>query len=88
MIVLKAQGHGTTRAHSIRAWILDFVHEETLPFHSYGYTQKTVLENEDVLKAIQDMLSERERARFVKAEDICEIVASETLQTLFAHLGI
>ena len=64
MIDSKTQGHGTTRAHSIRAWILDFVHEETLSFHSYGYTRKTVLENKDVLKAIQDTLSERERARF------------------------
>lgn len=88
MIVAKAQGHGMTCTCSVQAWILDLVREGTLSFHSYGYTRKMALEDEDVLKKIQEALSERERAGFVKAEDICDIVTSERLQSLFACLGI
>ena len=76
------------RACSIRAWILDFVQEETLPLHSHGYTRKTVLEDEEVLQEVQRELSKRAKVGFVKAEDICDIVASEKLQTLFIQLGI
>ena len=47
MIIAKAQSRGSNRMRSIRAWILDFVWEETLPLHSYGYTWNTVLEDED-----------------------------------------
>ena len=88
MIVVKAQGGGSNRARSIRAWILDFVQEGMLPLHSYGYTRKTVFENEEVLQEVQRELSERAKVRFVKAEDICDIVASEKLRTLFIQLGI
>ena len=38
MIVAKAQGHGETRACSIRRWVLDFVREGTLPLHGYCYS--------------------------------------------------
>lgn len=88
IIVAKAQGQGSSRARSIRAWILDFVREGTLPLHSYGYTRKTVLEDEEVLQEVQRELSERAKVGFVKAEDICDIVASEKFQTLFIRLGI
>jgi hypothetical protein len=50
MIVAKAQGHGTMRVHSIWMWVLNFVQKGRLPFHSYGYTQQMVLEDEDVLQ--------------------------------------
>ena len=88
MVVAKAQGHGSTRARSIRAWILDFVREGKLPFHSYGYTRKTVLEDEDVVQEIQQELTERAKTGFIKAEDICEIVGGEKLQALFARLSV
>ena len=88
IIVAKAQGHGPTRARSIRSWVLDFVQEGTLPSHSYGYTRKTVLEDEDVLQEIQGELSERAKSGFIKAQDVCEIVASEKFQILFSRLGI
>jgi hypothetical protein len=88
MIVAKAQGHGPTRARSIRAWILDFVREGTLPLHSYGYARQTVLEDDEVLQEIQGELSERAKGGVIKAEDVCEIVASEKVQNLFTRLGV
>ena len=88
MIVTKAQGHGLTRAHSIRTWILDFVCEGTLPLHSYGYTRQMALEDGEVLQAIQEELSEKSKIGFIKAQDVCNIVASEKLQVLFSRLGI
>jgi hypothetical protein len=88
MIVAKAQGHGSTRARSIRTWVLDFVQEEKLPLHSYGYTWKTALEDEEVLQEIKEELSERSTNGFIKAQDVCDIVAGKKLQTLFLRLGI
>jgi hypothetical protein len=88
MVVATAQGHGPTRARSIRTWVLDFVQERTLPFHSYGYTRQTVLEDEDVLQEIKGELSEKAKSGFIKAQDVCEIVASKKLQDLFSRLGI
>ena len=88
MVVAKAQGHGSTRARSIRTWVLDFVQEGTLPLHSYGYTRQTALEDEEIVQEIQAELSERAKSGFIKAQDVCEIVASMKTQTLFARLGI
>jgi len=88
MIVAKAQGHGSTRARSFRTWVLDFVREGTLPLHSYGYTRQTALEDEEVLQAIQEALSEKSKVGFIKAQDVCDIVASENLQNLFSRLGV
>jgi hypothetical protein len=88
MIVAKAQGHGLNRVRSVRAWILDFVQEGTLSLHSYCYTRPTVLEDEDVLHEIQKELTERVKGGFIKAEDICKIVAGEKIQGLFAQLGV
>lgn len=88
MVVAKAQGHGSTRARSVRTWVLDFVRDGRLPFHSYGYTRQTVLEDEEVLQEIQEELSAKSKAGFIKAQDVCDIVASEKLQILFSRLGI
>jgi len=52
IVVAIAQGHGVACARSIWTWVLDFVQEGRLPFHSYGYTRQTVLEDEDLLKEI------------------------------------
>jgi hypothetical protein len=88
MVVAKAQGNGPTRARSIRTWLIDFVREGMLPFHSYGYTRKTVLEEGDVLQEIQGQLDGKAKGGFIKAEDVCDIVASERMQILFARLGV
>jgi hypothetical protein len=40
------------------------------------------------LQEIQGELSEKAKGGFIRAEDVCEIVASEKLQILFARLGI
>lgn len=88
MVVATAQGHGVARARSIRTWVLDFVREGRLPFHSYGYTRQTVLEDEDLLKEIQEELSEKSKAGFIKAQDVCDIVAGEKIQNLFSRMGI
>jgi hypothetical protein len=76
LIVAKAQGHETTHVHSVCAWVLDFVQKGLLPFHSYGYTRQTVLEDDDVLQKIQEELNEKAKRGFIKADDVCEIVAS------------
>ena len=88
MIVAKAQGHGPNHVRSVQAWILDFVQEGTLPLHSYGYARRTVLEDDEVLQEIQGELNKRAKGGFIKAEDVCEIVASEKIQILFSRLGI
>jgi hypothetical protein len=87
MIIAKAQGHGSNCTHSIQTWILDFVRKARLPFHSFCYTRQTVLEDNDISQAIQEELSERAKSDFIKAEDICELVASEKFQIMFARLG-
>jgi len=88
MIVAKAQGHGETRARSIRRWVLDFVREGTLPLHGYCYSRQTILEDEDILQEIKEELSKTAKAGFIKAQDLCDIVAGERLQSKFAQMGI
>ena len=88
MVAAKAQGHGSTRARSIRVWLLDFVREGKLPFHAYCYSRNTVLENDDVMQVIQEELDGRAKSGFIKTEDVCEIVASEKIQDLFVRLGV
>ena len=88
MIVAKAQGHGPTCACSIWAWVLDFVREGKLPLHSYCYVQQAVLEDDDVFQEVQGQLSERAKSGFIKAKDVCEIVAGERVQNLFMRLGV
>jgi len=88
MVVATAQWHGVAHACSIWTWVLDFVWEGRLPFHSYGYTRQTVLEDEDLLKEIQEELSEKLKAGFINAQDIYDIVAGEKIQNLFLQMGI
>jgi hypothetical protein len=88
MVVAKAQGHGSNRARSIRKWVLDFVREGTLPLHLYCYARETVLEDEGILQEIQEQLAERAKGGFIKAQDVCEIVAGERVQSKFTQLGI
>ena len=91
MVVATAQGHGVACARSIRTWVLDFVRggEASLPF-LWLYTRQTVLEDEDLLKEIQEELSEKSRRQAsIKAQDVCDIVAGEKiLQNLFSRMGI
>jgi hypothetical protein len=59
--------------------VLDFVRERRLLFHSYGYTHQTVLEDEDILQQIQEDLSEKLKASFINAQDVCDIIVSEKI---------
>ena len=88
IIVTKAQGHGSTHTGSIWTWVLDFVQDQKLPFHSYGYTQQTVLEGEEVVQEIQEQLSEKSKAGFINAQDVCNIVTSKTFQMMLLWLGV
>ena len=87
-IVAKAQGHGPARVRNIRKWILDFVREGTLPFHSYCHSRQTVLEDNDILQEIQEQLTEKAKDSFIKAQDVCDIITMEKIQTIFTQLGI
>jgi hypothetical protein len=40
------------------------------------------------LHEIQEELTERTKGGFIKAKDICKIVAGEKIQGLFARLGV
>jgi hypothetical protein len=40
------------------------------------------------LQEIQEELAEKVKGDVIKAEDVCEIVVSEKIQTLFARLGV
>ena len=40
------------------------------------------------MQEIQGELNKRVKGGFIKAEDVCEIVASEKIQILFSWLGI
>lgn len=88
MVVAKAQGHGLNFVHHIQKWILDFVQEGMLPLHSYCYNLKIVLEDEGILKEIQEQLMEKAKGSFIKAEDVCEIIAGEKVQAMITQLGV
>ena len=88
MIVAKAQGHGSTRARSIRTWVLEFVREGSLPLHGYRYSRRTILEDEHILQELKEEMSEKAKAGFIKAQDLCDVVASERLQATFAWVGV
>jgi len=88
MIVAKVQEHGLMCVCSIWTWILNFVCKGTLSLHFYGYMRQMTLEDGEVLQAIQEELSEKLKIGFIKAQDVCDIVASEKLQVLFSWLGI
>ena len=87
MVVAKAQGHGSTCTRSICKWILDFVQEGTLPLHFYC-GQQTILEDEGILQEIQEQLTKKAKSSFIKAQDVCKIVASARVQTKLTQLGI
>ena len=85
MVVATAQGGMEWAcARSIWTWVLDFVWEGRLPFHSYGYTRQTVLEDEDLLKEIQEELSENRRQASSKHKTFATLVAGEKIQNLFS----
>ena len=88
IVVATAQGHGVACTCSIWTWVLDFVWEERLPFYSYGYTRQTVLKDKDLLKEIQEELLEKLKAGFIKAQDVCDIVAGKKIQNMFLWMGI
>ena len=88
MIVAKAQGAGSNRARNVRRWIIEFINEGELPLHSYCYNRPTVLEHEDVAQEIQERLTERAKSGFIKADDVCDIIASNAIQRIFARLGV
>jgi len=88
MVVAKAQSAGPNRARNIRRWIFEFVKEGKLPLHSYSYKKPTALEDEGVAQEIQKRLSEKAKTGFIKTEDLCEIVASDSIQGMFLQLGI
>jgi len=79
MIIAKAQSAGPNRACNIRWWIVKFVKEGKLPLHSYGYEKPTALDNKGVAQAIQKRLSKKAKSGFIKIEDLCEIVASNSI---------
>jgi len=88
MIVAKAQEHGSTRMHSLHAWVLDFIWERKLPLQSYGYIQQTVLEDNNVLQEVQGELAKKAKSGFISAKDVCKIVTSKIIQILFARLEV
>jgi hypothetical protein len=88
IIVAKAQGAGSNWACNIRRWIIEFINEGELPLHSYCYNRPTVLEHEDVAWEIQERLTERAKSGFIKADDVCNIIASNAIQCIFAWLGV
>ena len=88
MVIAKAQSAGPNQACNIRRWIFKFVKEGKLPLHSYSYKKPTALEDEGVAQEIQKRLSEKAKTGFIKTEDLCEIVASDSIQGMFLQLGI
>ena len=88
LIVAKAQGIGLNRAYNIHRWIIEFVNEEKLPLHSYCYKRPIVLEDKDVAQEIQERLTEKAKSGFLKTEDVCDIIASDAIQGIFAQLGV
>ncbi len=83
MIVVKAQSAGPNWARNIRQWIVEFVKKGKLPLHSYSHEKPTALEDEGVAQEIQKRLSKKAKTGFIKTEDLCEIVASNSIQGMF-----
>ncbi len=88
IVIAKAQSAGPNQACNIRRWIFEFVKEGKLPLHSYSYKKPTALEDKGVAQEIQKRLSEKAKTGFIKTEDLCEIVASDSIQGMFLQLGI
>ena len=88
IVVAKAQGAGPNWAQNVRRWIIEFVNEGKLPLHSYCYKRPTVLEDKDVVREIQERLTEKAKLGFIKTEDVCDIIASNAIQGIFAWLGV
>ena len=57
-----------------------------LPLHFYC-GQQTILEDEGILQEIQKQLTEKTKSGFIKAQDVCEIIASVRVQMKLTQLG-
>ncbi len=79
LIVAKAQDAGLNWACNIHRWIIEFVNEGKIPLHSYCYKRPTVLEDKDVAQEIWKRLTEKAKSGFLKTEDVCDIIASDTI---------
>ncbi|KAL1669056.1 hypothetical protein GGF50DRAFT_44924 [Schizophyllum commune] len=89
ILVARTQGHSEKYARSIRTWLTNYLRDGSLPLHRHGRTRSHVLNDEDFSSRIQLILSERVKAGgYITARDVCEIVASEEMQTIFKKAGV
>ena len=88
VIVAKSQGYGITQARSIQQWVLTFLSTHKLPVNQYGWSQSSVLEDEDISQAIQFALEERGKSGVISATDLVDVIASLEMQERFWQAGI
>ena len=87
-VTAKLEGRGKSRARSTRRWVLEFARTRELPTHNLGRSRLTVLDDEDIVREMKTILSEKARSGFFKATDIVDIVSSPEMQAHFARAGV
>jgi hypothetical protein len=87
-MVSRMQGRGANHARHIRQWTMGFLKERDLPFHRLNQKRGTIIDDEDIAEEIKTQMKEKASRGFLKAEDLVEIVASPSMQAVFALKGI
>ena len=80
LVVSKSQGQGVNHARNLRTWIHQFLSQGKLPFHQYGQSQSSILEDEDFSQAIQLHLQTITKDGYIQAQDIVDFVSQPEMQ--------
>jgi hypothetical protein len=86
--VAKIQGRGTSHARHIREWAINFLKWRDLPLHQLNRKRGTAVDDEDIAQEIKASMVEKAKGKFLKAQDVVEIVASPKMQAIFELKGI
>lgn len=87
-VVAKTQGRGTTRARSIREWVMKFVRTRDLPLHHLSWKRATVLGDEEITEEIRFVLAEKAKKGHLDATSLIDVVSSPEMQARFVRSGI
>ena len=87
-VIARSEGRGTSRARSIRQWVVKFLHTQELPGHQHGHTRLSVLNDENIAHQIKEALGEKAKKGFLSATDVMEVVSSPEIQAQLSQAGI
>jgi hypothetical protein len=87
-VIARSEGRGTSRARSIRQWVVKFLCTRELPGHQHGHTRLSVLNDENIAHQIKEALGEKAKKGFLSATDVMEVVSSPEIQAQLSQAGI